>query len=57
MREPEYALFPVADIIVGERHRKDLGDIDGLAANTSDRSAQSDRTGSKPGAGSRKAAL
>jgi ParB family chromosome partitioning protein len=24
--------MPTADIIVGERHRKDMGDIDGLAA-------------------------
>jgi hypothetical protein len=24
---------PVADIIVGERHRRDLGDIDALASN------------------------
>jgi hypothetical protein len=30
------ATLPIADIAIGERHRKDLGDIDGLAASIAD---------------------
>jgi ParB-like nuclease domain len=28
--------LPLDDIIVGERHRRDMGDVDGLAANMAD---------------------